>query len=124
MSETRFLKPSDYHTTTPWLGHFSAILAPRFFSDQQPNRQNHVTCTFRPHWLRLSFALRWMSSARLPVSAVVEQRNPRNSPKAGDGRSWGKMRDADMECKVAFLPFHSLLFPRFLISLVTGHEPI
>jgi hypothetical protein len=39
-------------------------------------------------------------------------------------RKGGKMRDADMECKVAFLPFHSLLFPRFLISLVTGHEPI
>jgi len=34
------------------------------------------------------------------------------------------MREAGMKCKVAFLPFHSLLFPRFLISLVTGHEPI
>lgn len=37
---------------------------------------------------------------------------------------WGKMRDADMECKVAFLSFHLLLFPRFFISLITGHEPI
>ena len=38
--------------------------------------------------------------------------------------SRGKMRDADMECKVAFLSFHFLLFPRFFISLVTSHEPI
>ena len=36
----------------------------------------------------------------------------------------GKMRDADMECKVAFPSFHSILFAKFFISLVTGHEPI
>ena len=36
----------------------------------------------------------------------------------------GKMRDADMECKVAFLSFHLLLFPRCFTSLVTGHESI
>jgi hypothetical protein len=39
-SETRFLRPCDHHTTASWPSHFSAILAPRFFGGQQPNRQN------------------------------------------------------------------------------------
>jgi hypothetical protein len=48
----------------------------------------------------LSFALRWFSSALLPASAVFELRNPRNSPKAGDGRSYILHRPASGRCEL------------------------
>lgn len=43
--------PGDSHTTTPWRGHFSAILTPRFFGSQQPNRQiRHPGANFTADW--------------------------------------------------------------------------
>ena len=47
----------------------------------------YVTFNFRLRWLRLSFALEWISSALLSVPAVFEHRDARHSPTAGDERS-------------------------------------
>jgi len=45
------LSPDDSHTTTPLPSPFSAILAPRFFGVQQPNRQNrHPGANFAAEW--------------------------------------------------------------------------